>query len=180
MHNIIAWFFDRAFPPLGLRRRESPVRVPAPQSGFPPAAHGPRQSALPADMVPQPPTGPYSQAAYERWKRAEDRMRRERQCALRLAMHGVDAAPYVIRDVGAAAVDFTLPQCADYPVHRSPVTFPPCDCGAPVCPDRRTPPDPDESSHARPAPRPDSPLLLGLRSRIREENQFRAWFRELG
>lgn len=81
---------------------------------------------------------------------------------------------------GEALTGSAPPQGADYPPHRSPLTFPPCDCGAPVCPDRRTPPDPDEPRPARPVPRPDSPLLLGLRSRIREENQFRAWFRELG
>ncbi|WNI31368.1 hypothetical protein [Streptomyces sp. ITFR-6] len=49
-------------------------------------------------MVPRPPNGPYSQAAYDRWERAEIRMRRE-EAALWLVLHGVDPGPRTIHGV---------------------------------------------------------------------------------
>ncbi|THA32359.1 hypothetical protein E6R18_14210 [Streptomyces sp. A1277] len=54
------------------------------------------RSAMPVNMTPRSPGGPYSQAAYGRWERAENRMRRERRRALWLALHGVDVGPRVI------------------------------------------------------------------------------------
>ncbi|MER5362334.1 hypothetical protein [Streptomyces sp. NPDC002785] len=50
-------------------------------------------------MTPRPPDGPYSQAAYDRWERAENRLRRERRRALWLALHGIDMGPRVIHGV---------------------------------------------------------------------------------
>ncbi|MFC5916070.1 hypothetical protein [Streptomyces pulveraceus] len=50
-------------------------------------------------MAPRPPDGPYSQAAHDRWERAENRLRRERRRALWLALHGIDVGPRVIHGV---------------------------------------------------------------------------------
>lgn len=64
-------------------------------------------------------------------------------------------------------MDSSLWQGADAPsVIRSPLTFPPCECGAPLCPDR-------------PSVGPEggeSPALSELRARVREENRARERF----
>ncbi|WLQ39378.1 hypothetical protein P8A22_04640 [Streptomyces laculatispora] len=48
---------------------------------------------------PRPVDGPFSQAAFDRWERAENRWRRERRRALWLASHGIDVGPSVIHGV---------------------------------------------------------------------------------
>lgn len=47
----------------------------------------------------RPSEGPFSQAAFDRWERAENRWRRERRRALWLALHGIDVGPSVIHGV---------------------------------------------------------------------------------
>lgn len=70
---------------------------------FPPAGrHRPRQ-VIPrpatTSALRQPRVRPRAQAAEERWKRAELRLRRQRRRALWLAVHGVDIGPRVIHGV---------------------------------------------------------------------------------
>ncbi|MFI1015359.1 hypothetical protein [Streptomyces sp. NPDC020965] len=62
----------------------------------------------------------------------------------------------------------------DYPDHNEPpiraaLTWPPCHCGSPICPDRPCP----EST------RDDSPVLRSLRERVREVNEQRKCLRGL-
>ncbi|GAA2460975.1 hypothetical protein GCM10010433_73940 [Streptomyces pulveraceus] len=104
MRNLIARFFEPVFLFLGLRWQKPPVQGAASRPGFPPAVAGPRRllvcrSAMPVGMAPRPPDGPYSQAAHDRWERAENRLRRERRRALWLALHGIDVGPRVIHGV---------------------------------------------------------------------------------
>lgn len=103
MHNLIARLFEPVFLLLGLRRRD-PSASQTPLLAFPPAIATPRRlllcrAAMPVGMTPRPPDGPYSQAAYNRWERAESRMRRERRRALWLATCGIDVGPRVIHGV---------------------------------------------------------------------------------
>ncbi|OKK16606.1 hypothetical protein AMK09_23065 [Streptomyces sp. CB02488] len=97
MHNLIARFIEPVCLLLGLRRRVLPAELSTPRANCLPARIGPRRllvcrSTMPKSMVPRPPNGPYSQAAYDRWERAEIRMRRE-EAALWLVLHGIDPGP---------------------------------------------------------------------------------------
>ncbi|MFC9244454.1 hypothetical protein ACFT7S_10620 [Streptomyces sp. NPDC057136] len=101
MLNLVARFFESVFRFLG-----PPLKAPVGRkSGTVPtstlvAARRRRllvcRSALPVTIVPRPADGPYSQAAYERWERAENRLRRERRWSLWLAVHGIDTGPRLI------------------------------------------------------------------------------------
>lgn len=69
-----------------------------------PVATRPRRLVVSRGVVnvsPQlrPAEGPFSQAAFDRWERAENRWRRERRRALWLALHGIDVGPSVIHGV---------------------------------------------------------------------------------
>lgn len=104
MHNLIARLFEPVFLLLALRRRDPSASQTPPLPAFPPAMTAPRRlllcrAAMPVGMTPRPPDGPYSQAAYNRWERAENRMRRERRRALWLATCGIDVGPRVIHGV---------------------------------------------------------------------------------
>ncbi|QNE76796.1 hypothetical protein F0344_21175 [Streptomyces finlayi] len=102
MLKLISRLFDpmvrRLAPPAGLGRKAD--TVPA----SPPVAARNRRllvcrSALPVTIVPRPVDGPYSQAAYERWQRAESRLRQERRRSPWLAVHGIDTGPRLIHDM---------------------------------------------------------------------------------
>lgn len=104
MHNLIARLFEPVFLLLGLRRRDPSGSQTPPLLESPPVIATPRRlllcrAAMPVSMTPRPPDGPYSQAAYNRWERAENRMRRERRRALWLATCGIDVGPRVIHGV---------------------------------------------------------------------------------
>lgn len=104
MHNLIARLFEPVFLLLGLRRRKPPVLQTPPRPEFLPVVASPHRlllcrAATPVSMTPRPPDGPYSQAAYNRWERAENRMRRERRRALWLATCGIDVGPHSIHGV---------------------------------------------------------------------------------
>lgn len=108
MRNLIARLFEPAFLLLGLHGRKPPLLQTSPMPEFlpmpPPVATAPRRlllcrAAMPVGMTPRPPDGPYSQAAYNRWERAENRMRRERRRALWLASCGIDVGPHTIHGV---------------------------------------------------------------------------------
>lgn len=62
---------------------------------------------------------------------------------------------------------------ADFPARRSPLIYPPCECGEVGCPDRLDRPG---QNQARETER-DSPVIQTLRARIREENYCRRKFR---
>lgn len=69
-----------------------------------PAVARPRRLVVSRAVVnvspqPRPADGPFSQAAFDRWERAENRWRRERRRALWLALHGIEVGPSVIHGV---------------------------------------------------------------------------------
>lgn len=181
MHNLIARFIEPVFRLLGLRRRESSAQGAALRADFPLVAIGPRRllvhrSALPAGVTPRPPDGPYSQAAYDRWERAERRF--QAAMAARAvtgdARYQPEPAPR-LRGNGAET-DSEQWDGPDFPAYRSPLTYPPCACGAAVCPDRpKRPARASERETCLPSG-PDSPVLQDLRARIRDENDRRRMF----
>lgn len=80
-----------------------PPLAPHPRRSVP-AATRPRRLVVSRGVVnvipqPRPADGPFSQAAFDRWERAENRWRRERRRALWLASHGIDVGPSVIHGV---------------------------------------------------------------------------------
>ncbi|MGW2919554.1 hypothetical protein ACWDBF_17070 [Streptomyces angustmyceticus] len=62
---------------------------------------------------------------------------------------------------------------------RSALRFPPCTCGHPVCPDKKTPVADAQAEHERAADG-DSETLTRLRSRVHEDNTRRQQFGPLG
>lgn len=104
MRNLIARLFEPVSLLLGVRLRKPPAPQPPPLPEFPPVTTARRRlllcrAAMPVGMTPRPPDGPYSQAAYNRWERAENRTRRERRRALWLATCGIDVGPHTIHGV---------------------------------------------------------------------------------
>lgn len=65
----------------------------------------------------------------------------------------------------------------DLPAHRSPLTYPACECGANGCPDQPNSPGPERTHEEHPRAGADSPVLQDLRARVREENDRRRFGR---
>lgn len=185
MGNLIARFFELVLLFLGLHRRNPPVREVEPRPVSLPVAAGPRhllvyRSAMPAGLTPRPPDGPYSQAAYDRWERAENRFRAAvaARAVTGDARHQREPSP---RPGGeGAARNSEQWDGPDFPAHRSPLTYPPCECGAAGCPDRPKRPGQDQARETRLLVGPDSPVLQDLRARVRDENDRRRKFGRLG
>lgn len=81
----------------------SPIPPAYPRRPVPVAFHLRRlvvsRGAVDVGTPLRPAEGPFSQAAFDRWERAENRWRRERRRALWLALHGIDVGPSVIHGV---------------------------------------------------------------------------------
>ncbi|GAA2460967.1 hypothetical protein GCM10010433_73930 [Streptomyces pulveraceus] len=66
---------------------------------------------------------------------------------------------------------------ADFPARRSPLIYPPCECGEAECPDRLNRSGQDKARETNRSAERDSPVIQVLRARIREENDCRRKFR---
>lgn len=66
---------------------------------------------------------------------------------------------------------------ADFPARRSPLIYPPCECGEAGCPDRLIQSGSDKVRETCRPVEPDSPVLQSLRARVRDENDRRRFGR---